>query len=315
MLIDEGAKEGLFMKKKFRIGMLLVLLMLTACGNETQNEKETEIKQQTTVLETEDIAGPDVEPAVAPDADIEAARGRQVVVIYAQVKEIQEQKLLIRSDAELFPGAFSVEVPGDVFDTGTLQGGDSIRITMENKNSRNQEGLAEYIAQQIDPAMMGGAYVGEDILPLEPPAMTLTDMLSSRISKFTIMAGNTEWNYKTGQTDELVSYAACGTAPLEEAHPEAMPTLSVPEYNLQPAVTYSVTGAILPDQLILKEWEASDIGEAERKACVTTTVYGPDYFLHLSKGKIYSIYAIWEESKLEERGFYGFGEYVFRTQG
>lgn len=38
--------------------------------------------------------------------------------------------------------------------------------------------------QQIYSAMMGGTYAKENILPLEPPAMTLTAMLSNRISSF-----------------------------------------------------------------------------------------------------------------------------------
>lgn len=313
--------------KKFGIAIILITVMVTTigCAEGNLTTKESQATEETSAIEantaTEETSTTEItqeqhnsETVVQTSEQAAEERGREIVEIYAHVKEIEDRTILLSSDTDLFPGAFSVEVPEDVTEVESIQAGESLRISMEDKHSKNAEGLPEYTAQSIVPGIVGGAYVSEDILPKEPPKISLTDALSSTINQFGLKAGSCEWNYTDGDSDTITSYCADSPVPLDGPMVEQMSVLSVPDYQGLEAVIYLMNCPVPPDYIILKEWAMEDAGTVDAEPLVTWNIYSPDYMLDIQKGRIYSLTAWWNESMLDTRGFYGTGEYLFKTE-
>ena len=166
-----------------------------------------------------------------------------------------------------------------------------------------------------EPAPAASAAAGTDaphadVLLTEPPKISLSDSLSSANTSFTLRSGNSEWSWADG--DEITTSIACGSAPLD-MNPEQAAKLEVPDYNRLDSVPYLLACVILPDRILLREWDIQDLGSTDAEP-LSETEYSEVLPIELKKGRVYELIATWEEEKLEERSFWGEASYQFLTE-
>ncbi len=161
-----------------------------------------------------------------------------------------------------------------------------------------------------------GAEAGhEDLLLTSAPALCLQDALSSTLSCFEVPAGSYSWNVTVPGTDQGTGIVACGMGPLAAAAMETVPRLTLPRYQGMDQVLYTFDTRLPPDSLTVRQWDsqaAQDPDTAKEQAIVTC--YPPFSFLELESGKIYEVFAEWEEGSAGQNGFYGTASYVFVTE-
>jgi len=142
----------------------------------------------------------------------------------------------------------------------------------------------------------------------EPPALYLQDALSSRYSEFCVQAGTYEWFYQ--EEEETIGITACGLHPLGVA--ANTENLIIPKYNKIDDVPYMFSYAVEPDYMEIEEYDIEDMGDTESNSLDKRVVRGK-MFVSLKQNRIYAIRAVWEEGKMEERGFYGNAHYTVVT--
>ncbi len=149
-----------------------------------------------------------------------------------------------------------------------------------------------------------------DILLTSAPEIGLADPLSSTLSRFAVQSGNYSWSYMDGA--ETVSMVACGSHPLD-TNPEKAEKLKVTRYNLMDKTPYSVSAAVAPDRMTVREWDISQLGKTDA-AESATTAYEDTFLIDLKPDKVYEIVAVWDEEKLADNGFCGEASYVVITE-
>ena len=149
-----------------------------------------------------------------------------------------------------------------------------------------------------------------DVLLTEPPEISLTDPLSSTYATFTLRSGTSEWSW--ADKDGITSSIACGCAPLD-LDPEQAATLDVPDYNRMDSVPYLISCVILPDRVLLREWDIQDLGSTDAEP-LSEAQYSGALPIELKKSRVYELVAAWEEEKQEERSFWGEASYLFLTE-
>ena len=169
--------------------------------------------------------------------------------------------------------------------------------------SENAPSLAPSAAETSDSAHA-------DVLLTEPPEISLTDPLSSTYATFTLRSGSAEWSW--ADKDGITSSIACGSAPLD-LDPEQAATLKVPDYNRMDSVPYRLSCIILPDRVLLREWDIQDLGSMDAEP-LSETQYSEALSIELNKNRLYELVATWEEEKQEERSFWGEASYLFLTE-
>ena len=166
-----------------------------------------------------------------------------------------------------------------------------------------------------EPAPAASAAAGTDaphadVLLTEPPEISLSDSLSSANTSFTLRSGNSEWSWADG--DEITTSIACGSAPLD-MNPEQAAKLEVPDYNRLDSVPYLLACVILPDRILLREWDIQDLGSTDAEP-LSETEYSEVLPIELKKDRVYELVAAWEEERKEERSFWGEASYQFLTE-
>ncbi|WP_178314772.1 hypothetical protein [Lacrimispora sp. 210928-DFI.3.58] len=141
------------------------------------------------------------------------------------------------------------------------------------------------------------------------PSLKLNDVLSSTWAEFEVQPGDYTWNYV--ENGEGVGIAACGACPLEAA--EGMEHLKLPRYNKLEEISYAVTCIREPDSLTVKEYDRKDVGTIDAKV-LSSQVYEDVYLIALKPDRVYELVAEWDESNMEEKGFYGRASYVVVTE-
>ena len=149
-----------------------------------------------------------------------------------------------------------------------------------------------------------------DVLLTAPPEISLTDPLSSTYAAFTLRSGTSEWSW--ADKDGITSSIACGSTPLD-LDPEQAATLDVPDYNRMDSVPYLLSCVILPDRVLLREWDIQDLGSTDAEP-LSETQYSEALPIELKKSRVYELVAAWEEEKQEERSFWGEASYLFLTE-
>lgn len=152
----------------------------------------------------------------------------------------------------------------------------------------------------------------EEELPFltSAPALYLSDALSSTLNRIELQSGNYSWSYL--DKGETVSLVACGAHPLDKGAGEEE-KVKLPDYNGIDFVSYYVSGEASPDSLLVREWDAADEGNVEKEPN-SEKVYEETLFIEIKPDKIYELVAVWEEEKLEKRGFCGEASYVLKTE-
>lgn len=150
-----------------------------------------------------------------------------------------------------------------------------------------------------------------DILLTSAPELHLTNTLSGLRNEFALQSGNYEWGFM--EKGEILRMVACGMHPLDSVM-ERGEKLEVPEYDGQDEVLYMVSASVSPDRLTVVSWDASELGNTEAEAEGTETYEGENLLIGLKAGKVYEITAVWEEERLQERGFSGTASYAVITE-
>lgn len=150
----------------------------------------------------------------------------------------------------------------------------------------------------------------EDIPLQEPPAITLVDPLSSMSALFEVSSGNYSWNFEIDD-GVMTGVVACGMHPLDEADHAK---LKLPQYQNMDTVIYMAGIASTPDCLIVRKWDAADMGNTDAEELSVVTLNDPTLMLELEAGRIYELTAIWDAEKADTRGFFGEASYAFVTE-
>ena len=196
-------------------------------------------------------------------------------------------------------------IPGSTDEAGTETSSDtSDESEMETSSEAGSE------PAPASPAVGTSEKAHADVLLTAPPEITLSDSLSSANTSFTLHSGTGEWSW--ADKDEITTSVACGSAPLD-MDPEQAATLDVPDYNRLDSVPYLLSCVVLPDRILLREWDIQDLGAAEAEP-LSETEYSEVLPIELKKDRVYELVATWEEEKLEERFFFGEASYLFLTE-
>ena len=119
----------------------------------------------------------------------------------------------------------------------------------------------------------------------EPPVLQLQDVLSSTYEKFEVRSGDYNWHCKTGNKDEMTGAVACGPGPLDEAMEKER--LKLPRYNKLDYVSYTVSWEVMPDRMVVKEYDITDLGNADAEPISSTESVS---YTHLDVYKRQSLY-------------------------
>ena len=196
-------------------------------------------------------------------------------------------------------------IPGSTDEAGTETSSDtSDESEMETSSEAGSE------PAPASPAVGTSEKAHADVLLTAPPEITLSDSLSSANTSFTLHSGTGEWSWV--DKDEITTSVACGSAPLD-MDPEQAATLDVPDYNRLDSVPYLLSCVVLPDRILLREWDIQDLGVAEAEP-LSETEYSEVLPIELKKDRVYELVATWEEEKLDERFFFGEASYLFLTE-
>lgn len=196
-------------------------------------------------------------------------------------------------------------IPGSTDESGTETSSDT---SGESEMETSSEAGSE--PAPASPAVGTSEKAHADVLLTAPPEITLSDSLSSANTSFTLHSGTGEWSWV--DKDEITTSVACGSAPLD-MDPEQAATLDVPDYNRLDSVPYLLYCVMLPDRILLREWDIQDLGVAEAEP-LSETEYSEVLPIELKKDRVYELVATWEEEKLEERFFFGEASYLFLTE-
>jgi len=297
------------MKRIQMIFPVLIMILLTGCRQKDYNHVQMQTDKPS-YIETETAKSEELKEPEEPSAGLqhdEEEKQQNCIVIKAHVKEVFDDMILISSDSDSYPGAFEVKVPGNVYDSSRLSGGDFILVKLREtvENTR-------FDAVSILPVDSFENSAQEDILLTAAPSVKFSDLLSSTMNSFELLPGSYEWNYR--EQEEIRSIVACGTHPLDIEPGMANEKLDVPDYNQMGAVVYSLGCPILPDIITIKQWNQEDIGNIEAQPVSTVISYDYCRFVELQENMVYELTAEWNQNLSEDRGFYGTASYSFVTE-
>lgn len=285
------------MGKKVYLIMLFaaVSIILSGCTAGQEHTENEYIEEKYT--EKDSLSDTDI------DADDTSTAGGQadIVGIWAHIRELQGDRMEIRSDTDGLPGDFIVTGVQDLPDADDLREGMKIQILMEAQGE-------SYLAKEAIPLEEDGEPADGDVLLTEAPVAALIDVASSLYDPFEVAPGSYEWNVeKDGQMESVI---ACGLTPLEAAERAIDKKLRLRQ---QPTRYIFSTGAV-PDILRIRQWDASDIGRTDVMEERVTAYYYKMPLLELEAGKVYVFEAEWKEEGFAEKRFYGTADYVLETE-
>lgn len=234
----------------------------------------------------------------------------EIIGISACIKELYQNSMLIHSDSDDFPGVFLVDNVDQAIETDQLKEGMSIELLMQNTNRmdyRNHTAL--YHAEKIvilTEDTLRGEY---DILLTDIPMFSLSDALSSQYNNFSVPPRN--YTFTAEENGEEKTITACGAAPLEPL--KEIPTLTLPNYNMEDIV-YLYSTQVSPDQLTIRQWDGTDIGNMDARPERITTYYYQNFLLELKRGKLYEFQTEWKKENMQNNKFYASASYVLATE-
>lgn len=243
------------------------------------------------------------------------------VSLVAHVKEVNrdngQDRILISSDTDAYPGVFWVSNVQEAMGSEELQklkGGMSINILMKKIHQENNiEGIPVYKAKDIICLSdnEGDELIQEDIFLASAPKLSLGDPLSSQLSSFDVKPGSYTWTVNADEGEQQM--VACGAAPLDEVGVQWKEKLKIPRYPTD-SVLYFYSTEIMPDSLVLRQWDVSDRGKNETKEELVVAYYDKMGFVELQRGKVYEFNAEWLKENYQKNKFYGIASYVFVTE-
>lgn len=148
-------------------------------------------------------------------------------------------------------------------------------------------------------------------LTMAPTLLLSPDQLDGSAS-LEIRSGAFNWNYKSDH-DTVTGAIACGPHPLDDEELSHTAVLTLSQHDETVSVPYSFSCRVAPDELVIRKWNHSDLGNYEAQEISVTTLEDPTEMLELEAGYVYEFTAVWSEDKLNENGFYGTASYVLAT--
>ena len=143
----------------------------------------------------------------------------------------------------------------------------------------------------------------------KPPTMYLQDALSSTWNEFPVGSSTYGWSFLTEDGKVLCADAAAKHGISGEV--KGKEWLQVHEYRNHDT-PYSARFEVYPDSMSIREYDLLDLGDANPEL-LSENVSEIVGLLELKPRRIYEVTAVWQEDKLEERGFAGTAAYVFAT--
>lgn len=297
---------------------------------ETNDPRILEVEKENAEEKNNDLESGDYSPSANGCEDVEGfIRERSSipydVAITANVKEVGEDSLLIRSTNDAFPGIFtlihvrdamndrSADNLKDKYQELALKGGMYIRVLMESTNQKESENdnIPVYEAKEITILPDDKVSARVDIQLTKAPELSLTDFLSSQYACFSVQSGNYTWTVnEDGEEKQVI---ACGLAPLDEAAMQEKEKLKIPNYPTE-NVLYGYSTKIPPDILTVRQWDISELEKPEAKEERIVVYYDGMNCLELCRDKIYEFTAEWMKENFQQNQFYGRASYVVVTE-
>lgn len=214
------------------------------------------------------------------------------------------------SDTMQTTGATCYYVPKDLYDKviDILRREELLKEQFEQEKLQGElEAEEELLLQE---QMELELYTSVHILK-EPPTLTMQDALSSAINFTYVESGTYEWNYPTGNPNEMTTINACGAFPTVAVKGKEDEWIEVRDYNGIDYAPYMLNWGIDPDRIQVGEYDLLDLGDMEPKVLSEQRLEDV-YFLELRPRRIYEVVAEWDEGS-NGNGFYGSATYIFAT--
>ncbi len=109
----------------------------------------------------------------------------------------------------------------------------------------------------------------------------------------------------TMQNGQMMGIQMCGIGPLAEEAEHI-------EIELQGRCEVKIASVVTPDSFTMREYDPADKGNQEAKP-LSEMNYRGDASVILEQGRIYEFHVVWDETNLEENGFYGDAYYFLET--
>lgn len=152
-----------------------------------------------------------------------------------------------------------------------------------------------------------------------PPMMHLQNAYSSSTDYLEVKYGICDWAGTDEVTGNTVGMGGSGPYPTEAVKDQKRIILSddkgvpyIADFMFESNVSGLKREADAPDYLTIREWDLLDLGDVSAEP-ISVVLQVENQPIILFPQRIYEIVAEWDETKFEERGFYGIASYCFAT--
>lgn len=152
-----------------------------------------------------------------------------------------------------------------------------------------------------------------------PPMMYLKNAYSSSMDYLEVKYGICDWAGTDEVTGNTVGMGGSGSYPTEAVKDQKRIILSddkgvpyIADFMFESNVSGLKREADAPDYLTIREWDLLDLGDVSAEP-ISVALQVENQPIILFPQRIYEIVAEWDETKFEERGFYGIVSYCFAT--
>ena len=214
------------------------------------------------------------------------------------------------SDTMQTTGATCYYVPKDLYDKviDILRREELLKDQMEQQKLQGELEAEEELLLQEQLELENITSVQ---LLKKPPTLTMQDALSSAMNFTYVESGTYEWNYPTGNPNEMTTINASGAFPTVAVKGKEDEWIEVRDYNGIDYAPYMLNWGIDPDRIHVVEYDLLDLGDMEPLVLDEYTLEDV-YFLELRPRRIYEVIAQWDEGS-NGNGFYGEATYIFAT--
>ena len=214
------------------------------------------------------------------------------------------------SDTMQTTGATCYYVPKDLYDKviDILRREELLKDQMEQEKLQGELEAEEELLLQEQLELENITSVQ---LLKKPPTLTMQEALSSAMNFTYVESGTYEWNYPTGNPNEMTTINASGAFPTVAVKGKEDEWIEVRDYNGIDYAPYMLNWGIDPDRIRVVEYDLLDLGDMEPLVLDEYTLEDV-YFLELRPRRIYEVIAQWDEGS-NGNGFYGEASYIFAT--
>lgn len=178
-----------------------------------------------------------------------------------------------------------------------------------NPEAETKDKITGGTAEKADNEMRLPLKEEKDVFLTAAPDIELIDAGPGAADSFLVKPDYYIWSWQDG--NELGTVNVCGRPPLEAAADQE-DILKLRDDSQQEEADYIFHCEIMPETLIVREWEVSQSGKANPTE-PSERIYKGSEKIWLKHDKIYEIVAKWSRKDGEGKGFCGEGSYVIVT--